>query len=611
MATNWLSNVTKIKNGDDVSAEIINPILDQHLQRDQHIFERLNELESKSVLVDINRQVDATTTLAVNDVVFYSETGLKKAKAGFSYASEKTKYSPLNSSFVAGILYQYDDTVKLASLYTRGLISVSNFQDLLEVGETPRVGPYYLSSSTEGKLTANYGGFAVFVGYLLPANSGVYKQFYLNPGKNELVDFFESFKYGLIDRPAGTPVLAGGTWTITATDTTKLGWIPAASQPGAPVGAKFKYNIPSETNINTDTTLTLDEKNEAIALKASFPPQPNHFHLFFINGVVVERSVSGVYEINDSGIWWFLDAEEYAPWAKDLPSGTWVVADWSSVKGTDEFRPKQSLYFSRFNPTFKSFFVTSLKPTSNSLIKFYDANNPTQEASSGDLLAGVLDTINTVTVSPDLPTAVKSLSVVNNTLRAEVGSVVSSIVPGTGISAVTDPQGNVTISSQSATAKSFVPIIEPLSSTYKFKGLHSYLEFSNPATITTGLAGKILLPPVLPAEQNLFLELICFTETASGNTDVGFKFAYSVSQNSTAFNTAIVYQNFDVNLQTAQGGTSVANKQFSIENAVMQVPYTAFTVESIVNFQIIRKVPTGTAFTGNLNVLAVTWRIGA
>lgn len=49
--TPWIPAVTKIKDGQDVSAASVNPIFAQHTQRAQHLYEKFNEFNNKSVLI--------------------------------------------------------------------------------------------------------------------------------------------------------------------------------------------------------------------------------------------------------------------------------------------------------------------------------------------------------------------------------------------------------------------------------------------------------------------------------------------------------------------------------------------------------------------------------
>ncbi len=52
--TPWIPTITNIKDGTDVSAEVVNPILAQHTQREQHLFEQLAAFTDKSVLTIFN-----------------------------------------------------------------------------------------------------------------------------------------------------------------------------------------------------------------------------------------------------------------------------------------------------------------------------------------------------------------------------------------------------------------------------------------------------------------------------------------------------------------------------------------------------------------------------
>lgn len=318
----WVSIVKKIINGEAVDADVINPILAALADRDQFLYERIASYEDKSVLIGYDLLVDPEASISVNDVVYYKpEAGLNLATVSFNNGSEH--FTPGNESFAFGIvksLQTVSDENK-ADVYMQGIVDV-DVEDLLVDGEAFQAGPLYLSKSVAGRLTSKPGGLAIFIGYALSA-----EQMLLHPNYDSLNQLFFNYRFDLIDRPAGIPVLGGGAWTISSADITKVGWIPADDSPLAalkPDGALFYYNIPSEDDVNADVSLTDEEKSESIVLAQSLPAYPVSTTMLFVNGILQHQynGTDGIYMVNQAGIWWFNDTDTYQPWASDIVDDT-------------------------------------------------------------------------------------------------------------------------------------------------------------------------------------------------------------------------------------------------------------------------------------------------
>jgi hypothetical protein len=268
--------------------------------------------------------VNPSTTLVAGSVVFYDTVaGLDLAKIGFTSNLGGSIFTPINDSFTFGIVKSVTTIagIKKADVYLHGLIESSGVvASLLQPGETLTLGPLYLSKNYPGKLTAIPGGLSIYIGYALTAD-----KFFLSPNNEALNQFFFNYKFNLLERPAGCPRLTSGVWSVAFPELTSVGWINAADSPFsslAPVGATFFYNIPPEANVSLDTTLTAEEKTEAIDLRTALPPYPEHYTFMIINGLV-QRAYTATYTdgkfvVNQAGLWWIGNAAGDQPWASDL-----------------------------------------------------------------------------------------------------------------------------------------------------------------------------------------------------------------------------------------------------------------------------------------------------
>lgn len=348
--TPWLPTVSIISNGADVSAEVVNPISAQHTQRSQHLYEKFQELTNKSVLIAFDQPIleAELANVRTNLVVFYDldqstnpdTEGLSPAKVQFTSGTDfSSSYTPANSSYAVGIVKSISN--ELADVYLYGLIDFDYDMDdpddgIIQSDEIDQdavflPGPFYLSRSEAGKLTRNPGGVAIYVGYAFNR-----KKFLLAPNVSEFNQFFTTYKFNLLDRPAGRPELTDSTWDITGVAEVSgdgginyVGWVPVSSLAGGPLeglipdNAKFYYNLPAESLITADTGIDSDSilRNEQVELSRTLPPNPTNVTLLTVNGVIQQSRdnvTDGVYIINSAGIWWFGDQDAEQPWGSDI-----------------------------------------------------------------------------------------------------------------------------------------------------------------------------------------------------------------------------------------------------------------------------------------------------
>lgn len=347
--TPWIPAISRINNGEDVSAEVVNPIFAQHTQREQHLYEKLASIADKSVLIAYDQPVflDSPVVVKKNRVIFYKKEttneGIALAKVEFIVRTGQTSFAAANSTYSIGIIKDMHNDNKQADIYLMGLVEFdANIDDptdgIMQSSETNQAnfdpGPLFLSRTEAGKVTRNPGGVAIYIGYAVNRTKLI-----LAPNVSEFNQFYTTYRYNLLDRPAGIPVF-GSAWTVTVPDLTKVGWVgvadlSAAYQALAPVGAKFFYNLPDQSNIEKNTGIIATDRLEQIELAKNLPPNPPNLTLLVVNGIIQEardaHNTTGSYVVTDIGIWWFDDAAGLAPWAEDIPAKLAVTAN----AGTD------------------------------------------------------------------------------------------------------------------------------------------------------------------------------------------------------------------------------------------------------------------------------------
>lgn len=349
--TPWIPAVSKIKDGQDVSASTVNPILSQHTQRAQHLYEKFKDFGNKSVLIAYEQPILPPAseldpiTISKNSVVFYDKElrdtsyveGLSPAMVDFASSTiNSTAYTPANSAYAFGIVKDINEDDNVADIYILGLVE---FEENMDEGENPIIqsdeinedetdasfqpGPFFLSRTEAGKITRNPGGVAIYIGYALNR-----KQLMLSPDVSEFNQFFTAYRYNLLDRPCNKPYLDGDSWTLAgaAADSKEhVGWVPATEDfvPEGiiiPEGAKFFYNLPIPF-IDSDTGIDDATRAEQKDLASVLPPNPVNFTLLIVNGIVqanVDLDAYGAYALTEAGIWWYYDEDGQQPWASNI-----------------------------------------------------------------------------------------------------------------------------------------------------------------------------------------------------------------------------------------------------------------------------------------------------
>ncbi len=372
--TPWVPAVTRVRDGQDVSAAVVNPIFAQHTQREQYLYEKFNELANKSVLVAFDQLILPSAnpemgpaTVVKNTVVFYEKEidgdvvteGIAAAKVDFAPGSiNTTAYTPANSAYSMGIVKEISVDGDKADVFLLGLVEfdddmnnttdgIIQTDERIEDDEDFEPGPFFLSRTEAGRITRNPGGVAIFIGYALNRT-----KLLLSPDVSEFNQFFTAYRFNILDRPANKPIFIDDAWTLdgaSAISKTKVGWVPATEDyvPDGviiPDGAKFFYNIPSNALVDLDSGITLDERASQKDLAATLPPNPVNFTLLTVNGIIQanrDLDTYGPYIITESGLWWYDDADSQQPWANDVPTrvevGFTISSEWIDVVGNHTF----------------------------------------------------------------------------------------------------------------------------------------------------------------------------------------------------------------------------------------------------------------------------------
>jgi hypothetical protein len=581
--TPWLPLVRRIKDGETVDQATVNVPIDQMTQREQHLYEKFNELSGKSVLLAFAQPIHPDEVQHIKPdaltIVYYRSDsqgeGLSRSITGFTSSQSSSMFSPKDSNYTFGITKMIYTNTKTADLYIEGLCELAVPLDhpergIIQPGETFSVGPYFLSAKSLGKITRDPSGIPVYVGYAI-SNS----KFLLHTNVDEFSQFFINYRYHLLDRVAGTPHNHEDVWTITDSDLSKLGWV-AAEDSGNPVpeGAVFFYNIPN-TSAELDADIELEdyERAEALELSRDLPPVPANFIQLYTNGTLErynnDYDPDGTFSVNEYGVWWFKDKEGEQPWSSGY-FGTVLDKTWGEIKTIlADYRIRMFVSFSKFNPALRTQLVRAIAPFDSidessgdyvnkpsNFIKFYNKDIPSETAPTGELLVDINPVFDlygyrpssattdaedfTYPASPRAPsyTANRAIAALkyhkpDGTFKAVVTPVVAAIEGRNGISVTPKPSspGAYIIDYTSKGLIGQVDSIEPINSRLEFIGLNSYVKLPPPSTTPYGLIGKIIIPRGYVSARPLKLNFHLFgdKDIALNSTyrNIAFQFEYS------------------------------------------------------------------------------------
>ena len=171
----WVS-VIGFSNGEYVDETTLNRPVRELRERTDYLYGRFRDalgdgsFESLR-LVDVPLTTGTDTEPSIKDFVYLNPTTRTFEKAVASISVAGNVFQTANSqAYSLGILIAKDSglgtVVVYGRTYLRDLVDW-NLSALLESGETFRSGPYYLSPSEPGKMTANPKNIAIYVGYFV------------------------------------------------------------------------------------------------------------------------------------------------------------------------------------------------------------------------------------------------------------------------------------------------------------------------------------------------------------------------------------------------------------------------------------------------------------
>lgn len=354
---NWTPVVRQLKDGQDVSAAVVNVPISALSDRTQYLYERMEASFNNSRLMAMAQPV-ADVSVGKYSVVYYdgvttNSIGLKLTVPKLANLNDFPFFRGADSAHVFGIV---SDAVvnNTANVCLQGLLASANDDvvgALLDQPDTSFIsGPLYLSGVVAGKLTPVPNGLSIFVAYAKNRH-----EVYINPNQESLSELFWSFRYSILDRPAGEVSFNTGSslWTMAAPSPTKVGWVRATDKLSSnelavlfPDGLPtYYYQLPDRAVIesNDNIELTNEERAAAINLRAAFPAKANAFSFLSVNGVLYSPRLSsadrGTYVLNELGLWWFRDSYDPAtsdlgefdqPWASDLHRSLVIDTDQTS-----------------------------------------------------------------------------------------------------------------------------------------------------------------------------------------------------------------------------------------------------------------------------------------
>lgn len=204
---------------DQLDQEAMNRPINQLRERTDYLRGRLNSIIGTGAfesvrLVDVSLFPDEPP--AVNSFVYLeTDTNTFAAATAEAITDGITTYQlATERAYSIGMLVE-SPGANIGTVAAYGKVDLSGIllADLLESGESFRAGPYYLSSSEPGKMTAGPKGPAIYLGFFLESKSSPgYGDFaILAPSAKDLWQSHSHFSYALASQPAGDLESTGAT----------------------------------------------------------------------------------------------------------------------------------------------------------------------------------------------------------------------------------------------------------------------------------------------------------------------------------------------------------------------------------------------------------------
>lgn len=214
----WVA-VHGFQNNENVEFDVLNRPVFELTERTNYLYEQLQGLLGTGAfesvrLTQVTVETVGTLAPAAGDFVYLNETTGLYTKALADVAPDSA-FSASNSSLAVGMVVSLFLDKATIVLFGREPLTTNgvgwNLNSLVQAGETFRNGPYYLSPSEPGKMTAFGSGIAIYLGYFMedPDNPGFGGQVLLSPQYKDLKSAHIHRAYPLFAQPAGTQLLSG------------------------------------------------------------------------------------------------------------------------------------------------------------------------------------------------------------------------------------------------------------------------------------------------------------------------------------------------------------------------------------------------------------------
>jgi hypothetical protein len=312
-STPWEMIVKLINDGEPVRASTPNRPLQTLSNRTQYLYDLIQaSMLSEALFL---HDVAIESSAVVGDAVYYNATDKEYARAvaDVEFDTSAGYWTTAKSAFVVGLVYNKSSSTR-GTIATFGTLADFDLSNNIINGSSATPGPYYLSSTTPGKLTQQKPPVSVYVLYNRGDGTA-----HLNPTPREVLESHIHYRFELLAEPAGDAKCvdredSGGFNEVLNASNLLPGWLPADDsifKGMAPNGAKFGYNL-----------------NQHLELLRVWPPLPPDGSYIEVNGngIPINDVADPTVIVDTHGIWWMDDEWGRAPW----PPGYECVEESSS-----------------------------------------------------------------------------------------------------------------------------------------------------------------------------------------------------------------------------------------------------------------------------------------
>lgn len=234
----WVT-VNGTVNGEALDDTILNRGLYQLTERTNYLYGRIQAMAGSGLfesvrVTDVALVATGPAIPSVGNFVYLEEISGKYAKA-IASPSTLDVFTAGNSAYAIGLLVAKSGDIGTVALLGKvPLVTGTSGWDLstmVETGETFRNGPYYMSSTEAGKMTATTHGPAIYLGYFMedPANPGYGGYTMMGPQYKDMKEAHAHRAYALAPQCAGKHEVTG---TGPADTHSILGFDPVTPEAG-------------------------------------------------------------------------------------------------------------------------------------------------------------------------------------------------------------------------------------------------------------------------------------------------------------------------------------------------------------------------------------------